>query len=72
MRSTVLDNRSFEINEAAHIPYVFSYNSKSKEYGARRLLIDIVALDHLSHYLKRYQAWIEERAAYCLNRSFYC
>ena len=63
--AAVQDDRSFEISEAAHVPYVFSYNSK--EYGARRLLIDIVTLDHLSHYLRKYQAWIKERAGYCLN-----
>jgi hypothetical protein len=61
----VQDDRSFEIQDVPYIPYTFSYNSK--EYGSKRLLIDIVTLEHLPHYLKTYQAWIEERATYCLG-----
>ena len=63
--AAVQEDRNFEIKEVAHVPYVFSYNAK--EYGASRILIDIVTLDHLPRYLKRYQSWIDERAAYCLN-----
>ena len=63
--AAVQEDRNFEIKDVAHVPYVFSYNAK--EYGASRILIDIVTLDHLPRYLKRYQSWIDERAAYCLN-----
>lgn len=63
--ASVHDDRSFDLNEVAHVPYIFSYNSK--EYGARRLLIDIVSLDHLAKYLERYKEWIVERASYCLT-----
>jgi hypothetical protein len=63
--ASVHDDQSFDINEVSHVPYVFSYNSK--EYGSRRLLIDIVSLDHLTKYLERYKEWIVERASYCLT-----
>jgi len=63
--AAVQDNGSFDITDVAHIPYVFSYNSK--EYGARRLLIDIVTVNHLARYLQIYEAWIKKRAVYCLN-----
>ncbi len=54
-----------EIAPTTHVPYVFNYNSK--EYGARRLLIDIVTLGELANYLRIRQEWIRERAAFCLS-----
>jgi hypothetical protein len=63
--ASVNNDRSFEITKAAHVPYVFNYNSK--EYGSRRLLIDVVTLEHLSTYLNNYEKWIVERASYCLK-----
>jgi hypothetical protein len=62
--ASVDNNRSFDIKKTTHVPHVFNYNSK--EYGSRRLLIDIVTLDHLAIYLKHYRKWITERASYCL------
>lgn len=59
------DTAELEIAPAGHIPYVFNYNSK--EYGARRLLIDIVTVRELPNYLKVRQDWIKERAKYCLD-----
>lgn len=61
----VSDAAELEITPASHVPYVFNYNSK--EYGARRLLIDIVTLSELPNYLSTRQDWIRERAGFCLK-----
>lgn len=64
-QSIVKNDKSFDIEESKYIPYIFNYNSK--EYSARRLLVDIVTLSYLKEYLSIYQKWIEDRADYCFK-----
>ncbi len=61
----VSDEAELEITPTCHVPYVFNYTSK--EYGARRMLIDIVTLNELPNYLSTRQTWIRERAEFCLK-----
>lgn len=63
--ATVTNCEDLKIEEASNIPYIFNY--ASKEYGYRRLLIEIVTLNHLCDYLRNYQKWIEEGTQYCLR-----
>jgi hypothetical protein len=55
-----------DVEEAHHVPYIFNY--ASKEYGHRRMLIDIVTIDGLPNYVREYDKWLDERAEFCLSQ----
>lgn len=53
------------LERAAHIPYIFNYLSDKYEY--KKLLIDIVHIDHLRSYIDRYDIWGNAKAAACFS-----
>lgn len=62
----VRSREDIDLKQADHIPYIFNY--ASKEYGHRKMLVDIVTLDGLREYISKYDDWLRTRADFCLSR----
>jgi hypothetical protein len=63
----VRDRSNIEVQESQCVPYIFNY--ASKEYGYRKILIDVVTIEGLPDYIRRYDKWRSQNAVNSAFRS---
>ncbi len=60
------ENDNLILEPTKYVPYVMNY--ASEKYGYKRILVDIVHIDHLPKYIENYGEWGKNRAQFCLEQ----